>query len=448
MKTIYLITLMLIFPSLAGKSNAQVTIDTLGSTIVAIETVVDSSKFAGGYDSGPWDLHAGPDARLWYTNKKMVNCFNTVTGEIDTLLQLPSGYIMSLTTHIDFANQPYVYITVDTASYYGAGNIIKVFRYTYDAINDTLVNPLFLLQWGHGGEHSGGRLLFGADTMLYVTTAEYFWQIDTLFNNSGKVLRLHPDGTVPVDNPRPDYTWTWGHRNPQGILQTPNGNIITSEYGMLNDELNLIEPGNHYGWFVFDGATCFQPIDTCNYYQQICKFPIDIGQNPCSGITWYDHPAIPEFHGVVEAVTGINQGLIVYRMNNAMDSVIQKTNYVKYEYGRVRDVVAFPDGSLYFIAFDRSVPRINKIFNPLFSGLPSEAAKPYIVYPNPSDGTVQIAGVKNNKPLTVTLTDLGGKTIIEGSYSGKPLQFNVSPGCYLLTVSDVEKKQTYKWIKY
>lgn len=448
MKTIYITLLVLLFPALAETGKAQITIDTLGNTIVAIETVVDSSKFAGGYDSGPWDLHAGPDSRLWYTNKKMVNCYDPSTGAIDTLLEIPSGYIMSITTHLDFANQPFVYLTVDTSSYYGQGTLIKVFRYTYDAVNDTLLNPLFLLQWGHGGEHSGGRLLFGSDTMLYVTTAEYYWQIDTLFNNSGKVLRLHPDGSVPVDNPRPDYTWTWGHRNPQGIVQTPNGNIIASEYGMINDELNLIEPGNHYGWFVFDGTNFFQPVDTCNYYQQFCKFPIDIGQNPCSGITWYDHPAIPEFHGVVEAVTGINQGIYVYGLNANMDSVINKTGYVKYEYGRVRDVVAFPDGSLYFIAYDRSMPRINKIYNPLFSSLPPEKNNRYQIYPNPSDGIVNVTGAAGNKNVTLTLSDLSGKIVTNHVWKGEPLQMDVAPGCYLLTISDVDKKQTFKWIKY
>ncbi|XQP83624.1 MAG: hypothetical protein ACOJUL_11440 [Candidatus Pollutiaquabacter aromativorans] len=39
--------------------SAQGILDTLGNTIVRIETAVDSAQFAGGYASGPWDLHIG-----------------------------------------------------------------------------------------------------------------------------------------------------------------------------------------------------------------------------------------------------------------------------------------------------------------------------------------------------------------------------------------------------
>ena len=76
-----------------------------------------------------------------------------------------------------------------------------------------------------------------------------------------------PDGSVPSDNPRPDYSWTWDTGIRRGIVQVPNGNIIVSEYGQINDELNLIQPGNHYGWMIFDGNQCIRSIDTCNAYQ-------------------------------------------------------------------------------------------------------------------------------------------------------------------------------------
>jgi glucose/arabinose dehydrogenase len=430
---------------------AQITVDTIGTTIVHIETVVDTTHFAGGYDSGPWDLHWGPDDKLWYTNKKQIDRYDPVTGITDTLLRVNSGYIMSLATHNDFANNPYVYITKDTASYYGLGNRVELYRYTYNAAVDSLENPLLILNWGHAGEHSGGRVMFGADTMVYVTTAEYFWQIDTLFNNSGKVLRLHPDGSVPTDNPRPDYTWTWGHRNPQGILQTPNGNIITSEYGMLHDELNLIVPGNHYGWFVFDGISCFQPVDTCNYYQTFVKFPIDIGQNPPSGITWYDHPAIPELNGIIEAVTGINQGLMSYQLNANMDSVIAKTSYLKNEYGRVRDVVAAPSGTVYFIAYDRYKPRINSISNPLFSTLNEQTfMQPLQIYPNPGNNQVHISRKNNNSLSSVRILNSLGSEVLRYEQVKFPFAINSSKlatGVYFFQVTDDNETRIQKWIK-
>ena len=76
-------------------------------------------------------------------------------------------------------------------------------------------------------------------------------------------------------------------------------------------------------------------------------------------------------HGLVQAVTGINQGLIAYTMNATMDSVLNKQYFLRYEYGRVRDACAGPDGSLYFIAYDRSSPRIMRVRNALNTGVSS-----------------------------------------------------------------------------
>ncbi|MBK8875032.1 MAG: hypothetical protein IPN13_14375 [Bacteroidetes bacterium] len=50
---------MLFLICASAQLPAQITVDTIGTTMVNIETVVDTTHFAGGYDSGPWDLHWG-----------------------------------------------------------------------------------------------------------------------------------------------------------------------------------------------------------------------------------------------------------------------------------------------------------------------------------------------------------------------------------------------------
>lgn len=109
-----------------------------------------------------------------------------------------------------------------------------------------------------GEIHDGGRLAFGPDEMLYVTTGEtgdgdLAQDLDSL---GGKILRVAADGSIPADNPFPDSpVWTYGHRNVQGIAWDAQGRLWEDEFGsQLWDEINLIEPGNNYGWPAAEGT--------------------------------------------------------------------------------------------------------------------------------------------------------------------------------------------------
>lgn len=430
--------------------KAQTVTDTIGNTIVDISVAVDTSHFMGGYYSGPWDLYWGPDQKLWYTNQNRLCTYDPATTLVDTILTLSSGFIMGVTTNANFFTNPYVYLTVDTAVYYGGGQIIKLCKYEYSLSGDSLFNPQYILQWYHPGEHSGGRLVYGADDKLYVSTAEYWTAYDTLFQNSGKVLRVNNDGSVPVDNPRGDYTYSYGHRNPQGIVQVPNGNIFVSEYGQQWDELNLIQENRYYGWMIFDGNTCFFQPDSCNYYDTIAVFPIDAGLNPPSGIDYYNHPAIPEFNGLVQAVTGnIKQGIIAYTMNTDYDSVLVKSYYLTQEYGRVRDVCAAPDGSLYFIARDRFKPDIRRIKNNLFTSEEENEKSGFAIYPNPSSDEFTFVREEEGSAV-IYIQDVSGRTVFSRSISEKSGKIDVSKipgGSYFLILKSMNGSTTKKMLK-
>ncbi len=111
--------------------------------------------------------------------------------------------------------------------------------------------------------HNGGRLKFAPDGKL-------FWAIGDRLRSktaqnagslNGKILRLHPDGRIPKDNPfgPNSYVYSLGHRNVQGIA-IAQGFIFATEHGpssfidCCRDELNLIQAGANYGWPIIRGS--------------------------------------------------------------------------------------------------------------------------------------------------------------------------------------------------
>ena len=114
-----------------------------------------------------------------------------------------------------------------------------------------------------GRGHFGGRMVFGKDGTLFITSSERmrFDPAQDTNTNLGKIVRINPDGSMPKDNPyagnqggREDL-WTIGHRSLLAMAMQPSGQLWVLEMGPLGgDELNLIERGANYGWpIVSDG---------------------------------------------------------------------------------------------------------------------------------------------------------------------------------------------------
>src|SRR3954447_19304408 len=105
--------------------------------------------------------------------------------------------------------------------------------------------------------HDGGRLGFGPDKLLYVSTGEGGEPSRAQDRSSlgGKILRITQDGDPGPGNPDSGSpVWSWGHRNVQGLAFDDGGNLWASEFGQDTfDELNLIQRGHDYGWPEVEG---------------------------------------------------------------------------------------------------------------------------------------------------------------------------------------------------
>ena len=96
--------------------------------------------------------------------------------------------------------------------------------------------------------HDGGRLRFGPDGALYITTGEtgdpgLAQQPDSL---NGKILRVRDPREGAV---RPEIV-SLGHRNVQGLDWQPETELLyATEFGPdAHDEINQIRDGQNYGW--------------------------------------------------------------------------------------------------------------------------------------------------------------------------------------------------------
>lgn len=121
------------------------------------------------------------------------------------------------------------------------------------------------------GQHFGSRIAFDNQGYLYFGIGDRGERPNgqNLQNHAGSILRLHPDGRIPKDNPfvekanAQDAIWSYGHRNPQGLFFDKVTNTLWSnEHGPRGgDEINKIKRGANYGWpIVSHGKEYWGPI--------------------------------------------------------------------------------------------------------------------------------------------------------------------------------------------
>lgn len=427
-------------------------IDTIGSTTVHIDSIYGTTI---NTHRQPWDLHWGRDNRLWFTLGNNICVYDTTAHTIDTVYKNRHGeydvthssyknYAMSVATHPNFPSTNIVYALYDTSDYYyGSGNWIVLYKYLYSSSGDSLYNPTPIIKWYHPGEHSGGRLMISSDNYLYITTAEHWDSSDTgIYHYSGKILRVNLDGSIPSSNLSGDHVFSKGHRNPQGIAELPNGNIVSSELGQIVDELNIIQEGKHYGWVCYDGFNYWGADPLCDTNSVTYTLPIDTAIRPPSGIAYYSSNAIPELNGcILQSILsfgGHQGGLVASKMNATFDDVVSDTHYFKGDsrFLRWRDIEPTPDGKLFVITNDRNKARIRLISNPNYNYSIDELQNQFVIFPNPVRDIIQINSSLNDV-INYQIIDLYGKTIIESSTNSKEINVQtLISGIYFLKINN------------
>jgi glucose/arabinose dehydrogenase len=313
----------------------------------------------------PWAVDLAPDGRLFVTER--VGRVRVVTFDGTTAALRPEPWttvqaranpnaergLLGIALDPNFANNGFVYLYY---SYRGPGTSTLNRLVRMRDANGVGVEETILVDGIPGSDqHDGGRIKFGPDGKLYLSTgdAEAQDRAQNTASLNGKILRFNADGSVPGDDPFPNGVWSFGHRNVQGLaFQPDNGRLYETEHGpsgifpaCCNDEVNLIEPGKNYGWPAVTG----QPHDPRFVDPIVWSGRTDTWAP--SGATFLAHPGPLRGSFLFATLRGAHLHRVVFGPDGR--SIAFEERLLENQFGRLRDVFELPSGQLLVLTSNR-----------------------------------------------------------------------------------------------
>jgi glucose/arabinose dehydrogenase len=287
----------------------------------------------------PWGIAFLPDGSALVTERDSGKVLQitgrkvTTVGTIDEAKSQGEGGLLGVAVSPSYAQDGRVFFYASTSG----DN--RVLRTTYRNGRLGRLVPI-LTGIPNAFNHDGGRMIFGPDKMLYVSTGESGNPPLAQDRGSlgGKVLRITQDGDPAPGNPDArSPIWTLGHRNVQGLAFDGEGNLWASEFGQDTfDELNLIQKGKNYGWPEVEGKG-----DRAGM------------TNP--QVTWSTDEASPSGLAFLDGRLwlGALHGARLWRVDVHGKQASDPKPFFVGTYGRLRTVVPAPDGNLWVTTSNR-----------------------------------------------------------------------------------------------
>lgn len=291
----------------------------------------------------PWEIVFLPRGEMLVTERsgkilKISNDRKTIK-EIN-VKHKGEGGLLGMAIHPDFDRNNFIFIYFS----YQDGLVMKNKVARYVLSEDAMSDEKIVLDGIPGSSnHDGGRIKFGPDGYLYITTGDAEHPDSAQDKNllSGKILRIKDDGSIPADNPFGNAVYSYGHRNPQGLAWDKDGNLWATEHGPSgtqtgNDEVNLIKKGGNYGWPQIKGKQT---------KEGMLAPVIESGRESTwapSGLAYFDGSLY--FAGL--------RGSAVYKAQ-IKGGKLELSEKYKNTFGRIRTVVLGPDRYLYISTSNR-----------------------------------------------------------------------------------------------
>lgn len=318
----------------------------------------------------PWALAFLPNGSMLITERpgrlRLLNTEGTLSEPIQGVPDVAArsqGGLLDVLLSPQFDNDRLVYLSYAESGGQASGTAVGRGRLSDDGRQLTDFTVIFRQQPKlSSGQHFGGRMVFGRDGLLYITLGENNRRptAQDLDKHQGTVVRIHPDGRVPNDNPFMGQSnalpeiWTYGHRNPQGMAFNPwTGELWAHEHGPRGgDEINIIRRGLNYGW----------PLATYGINYNGLPIPEAQGtavegteppllwwkKSPAvSGMAFYDHDRFPEWENSLFVGALASRRLL--RLTLDGDRVVAEEHLLHERGDRIRDVRQGPDGYIYVL---------------------------------------------------------------------------------------------------
>lgn len=302
----------------------------------------------------PWEMDFAPDGRIFFTERsgkiRVIQDGRLVGKPVisfDTpLISEGEGGLLGLVLDPDFATNHYLYV-YQTYEENGErkNRVLRLKEYQ----NQAKMDRVLIDQLPGASNHNGGRIKIGPDQLLYITTGDRYDPPLAQDRKSlgGKILRIHLDGTIPKQNPFPHSpVYSYGHRNPQGLAWHPTSKqLYSSEHGQsAHDEINLIKPGENYGWPLIQGDQSLSGLQTPLLHSGFQTWAPS-GMTFVRSGPWKNDLLVAALRG---------ERLLKIRLKGAAyDQVAKLEEWWVGEFGRIRNIYQGPDGSLYLMTNNR-----------------------------------------------------------------------------------------------
>ncbi len=355
----------------AEEENEVLGIDAQEQDYYKVKVIADNLKV-------PWQIAFSPDGRIFFTERggqlRIIDGDGKLLEEPAKILDVGAveGGLLGIALDTNFEENHFVYLYYTYSS---------DFIFTYNRVSkfveedNRLTDEQILVDKIPGGPiHDGGRIKFGPDGKLYITTGEAGnpHLAQDLNSLGGKILRINADGTIPQDNPfEGSPIFSYGHRNPQGVDWDPATQklVITEhgpsgEMGFAHDEINVIKPGQNYGWPKVIGDETEPGLQSPLIHSGTETWAP-------SGATFYTSDNIPEWEGkfFFANLRGAHLRVLDLDLENNVDDdddmmgkeegeakeqrVVSTQVLFKDQFGRLRDAAIGPDGNLYLLTSNR-----------------------------------------------------------------------------------------------
>ena len=346
-------------------------------TEVKIEKVVEGLKH-------PWGMAFLPDGRLLITERNTGKLYFLYAGNrlsvplkgMPEVFAQGQGGLMDVALDPNFNENSYVYLSYAKPGEDGKATTALGRGILVDSRVEEFEDIFIQEPYIDGSKHFGNRIAFSPDgEYLFFALGERF-QFDPaqdLSNHLGKVIRIHPDGSVPKDNPHvglenvQEAIWSMGHRNIEAMAFQPETGVLwVGEMGPRGgDELNRIEKGANYGWPVvswgdhYSGRKIPDPPTRPEFKDAVKSWTPVISP---SGMDFYEGDMFPDWKNNV-IIGGLTTKEVVRLV---FDGATVKEEDRLSMPGRVRDVEIAPDGSIYVLTDedDGKVLRISGVEKP------------------------------------------------------------------------------------